>query len=34
MKGSENLWNEEDLLTQMEQMQDQIDQLLQDKEEL
>ena len=34
MKGSENLWNEEDLLTQMEQMQDQIEQLQQDKEDL
>ena len=34
MKGSEDLWNEEDLLTQMEEMQDQIEQLQQEKESL
>lgn len=34
MKGSESLWNEEELLTQMEQMQDQIEQLQQDRLEL
>ena len=34
MKGSEGLWNEDELLTQMEQMQDQIDQLEQEKDEL
>ena len=34
MKGSETLWNEDELLTQMEQMQDQIDQMGREKDEL
>ena len=34
MKGSETLWSEDELLTQMEQMQDQIDQMGREKAEL
>ena len=34
MKGSENLWNEDELLAQLEEMQDQIDSLLKEKDDL
>lgn len=34
MRGSENLWNEEELLTQLEEMQDEIDSLKKEKEDL
>ena len=33
MKESESLWNEDELLVQLEEMQDQIDSLLKEKDE-